>query len=64
MVASVISQLIGVATEFSTIIKIYKYKRLHKRHHFILMAMEMHSAPKHDMDHFIKECVCLFHNKQ
>jgi hypothetical protein len=31
---------------------------------FILMAMEVHNAPRHDMDRFIKECVHLFHNSQ
>jgi hypothetical protein len=31
--------------------------------HFILMAMEVHNAPKHDMDHFIKECARLFHDR-
>jgi hypothetical protein len=28
-----------------------------------LMAMEVHGAPRHDMDHFIKECTCLFHDR-
>jgi hypothetical protein len=28
------------------------------------MAMEVHSALGRDMDHFIKECSCLFHDKQ
>jgi hypothetical protein len=28
------------------------------------MAMEVHDTLKYDMDRFIKECVCLFHNKQ
>jgi hypothetical protein len=28
------------------------------------MAMEVHDAPKCDMDCFISECACLFHNKQ
>jgi hypothetical protein len=35
----------------------------HKGHHFISMAMEVHSACRHDMDHFIKECAHIFHNK-
>jgi hypothetical protein len=33
---------------------------LHEGHHFILMAMEVHNAPRC----FIRECVCLFHNRQ
>jgi hypothetical protein len=28
------------------------------------MAMEVHGALGHDMDHFIKECARLFHDKQ
>ncbi len=31
---------------------------------FILMAKEVHGAPGHDMDCFIKECIHIFHNKQ
>jgi hypothetical protein len=31
---------------------------------FILMAMEVHSAFGHDTDCFIRECACLFHDKQ
>jgi hypothetical protein len=27
------------------------------------MAMEVHGAYRHDMNRFIKECVCLFHDK-
>jgi hypothetical protein len=27
------------------------------------MAMEVHNAPGHDMDHFIRECACLFHER-
>jgi hypothetical protein len=46
-----------------TIAKICKYRRLHERHRFISMAMEVHIAPNRDMDHFIKECAHLFHNK-
>jgi hypothetical protein len=60
---SVISWLVGVATKLSTIAKIHKYKRLHEGHHFILMVMEVHGSPGRDMDHFIKECARLFHNR-
>jgi hypothetical protein len=28
------------------------------------MAMEVHDTPKHDMDCFIRECACLFHNRR
>jgi hypothetical protein len=49
--------------ELSTIAKICKYKRLHKGHHFISMAMKVYGTPGHDMDCFIKECTCLFHDK-
>jgi len=45
--------------KLSTIVKICKYKRLHERHNFFLMAMEVHGALRHDKDHFIKECACL-----
>jgi hypothetical protein len=64
MVANVISRLAGVVAKLSTITKIYKYKRLHKGHHFIPMAMEVHSAPRHDMDRFIEEYACLFHDRR
>jgi len=60
---SVISQLVGVVVELNAIAKICKYRRLHEGHHFISMAMEMHTALGHDMDHFIRECACLFHDK-
>jgi hypothetical protein len=60
---SVISRLIGVTMKFNTIVKIHKYKGLHDRHHFILMAMEVHGAPRCDMDRFIRECAYLFHDR-
>jgi hypothetical protein len=44
MALSVINRLIGAAMELNAIAKIYKYKRLHERQHFILMAMEVHGA--------------------
>jgi len=28
------------------------------------MAMEVHGTPMHDMDRFIRECACLFHDRQ
>jgi hypothetical protein len=63
MVLNVISWLIGVAAKFSIIVKIHKYRRLQEKHHFILMAVEVHDAHEHDMDPFIKECVHLFHDR-
>ncbi len=63
MTLSVISRLVGAIVELNAIANIHKYKRLHEGHHFILMAMEMHGAPWHDMDHFIKECARLFHDR-
>jgi len=59
----VISRLEGAMAKFSTIVNIRKYKGLHEGHYFILMAMEVHDALGCDMDHFIRECACLFHNR-
>jgi hypothetical protein len=50
-------------TELNAIAKICKYRRLHEGHHFILMAMQVHDALKCDMDHFIRECGHLFHDR-
>jgi hypothetical protein len=63
VVASVISQPTSVAMELSAIVKIHKYKGLHEGHHFILMAMEVHITFGRDMDRFIKECACFFHDR-
>ncbi len=63
MALNVISQPIGATVKLSTIIKIRKYRGLHERHHFIRMVIEVHDTSKHDMDHFRKECVFLFHNR-
>ncbi len=57
---SVISQLAGPTPKLNTIARIYKYRKLHERHHFILLAMEVHGAPGNDMDRFIKEHVLIF----
>jgi hypothetical protein len=64
MALSVISQPIGAVVEFSAIAKFHKFRRLHETHCFIPMAMEVHGIPRHDMDHFIKECARLFHDRQ
>jgi hypothetical protein len=61
MASNVISQLANANVKFSAIVKIHKYKRLHERHHFIPMVMEVHGAPGCDMDRFIKECARFFH---
>jgi hypothetical protein len=61
---SVISWPINVVAKFNTILKILKYIGFHEGCHFILMAMEVHDALRCDMDYFIKECGCLFHDKQ
>ncbi len=62
--SSVINQPIGAIVELSAIDKIRKYRGFHEGHHFILMAMEVHNAPKCDMDRFIKEYAYLFHDRQ
>jgi hypothetical protein len=62
--SSVISWPTCVVVELSAITKNHKYKGLHEGHHFTSMAMEMHGAPGHDMDRFIKECARLFHDRQ
>jgi hypothetical protein len=64
MALSVINRLTSAIAKLNTILKIRKYRRLQKGHHFIPMAMEVHNATRRDMDHFIKECVHLFHNRQ
>jgi hypothetical protein len=64
VVSNVINRPVDVATELNAIAKIYKYKRFHEGHHFILMAMEVHNTSQFDMDCFIRECVHLFHNRR
>jgi hypothetical protein len=63
MATNVINQLVSAIVELSTIIKIRKYKRFHKGHHLILMVMEVHGAPRHDLDRFFRGCACLFHDR-
>jgi hypothetical protein len=63
MATSVINWPKGAVTKFNAITNIHKYNGLHEGHHFILMAMEVHNTPRRDMDHFIKECVHLFHDR-
>jgi hypothetical protein len=49
MALSVISRSLGAIVELSTIVKIYKYRRLQEGHHFIPMAMEVHGASRRDI---------------
>jgi len=63
MVSNVICQLACVVAKLSAIAKIHMYRGLDEGHHFILMALEAHDVLGHDMDRFIKECVCFFHDK-
>ncbi len=42
MAMNVISQPKGAIAELSAIVKICKYRGLHDKHQFILMAMEVH----------------------
>jgi hypothetical protein len=64
MALNVITRPIGVVAKLSAIAKIRKYRGHHEGHHFILMAMEVHSALGCDMDCFNWERVRLFHNRQ
>ncbi len=64
MASNVISQPACVTIKFNVFIKICKYKRLHEGHHFIPMALKVDDTLGHDMDCFIGECACLFHNKR
>ncbi len=63
MVTNVINRPTSVIVKLNVIAKIRKYRKFYEGHHFILMAMEMHCALKCDIDHFIRECVRLFHNR-
>jgi hypothetical protein len=60
---NVMSWPIGEIAKLNVVVKIRKYRGLHEGHHFILMAMEVHNTPGRDMDHFIKECARLSHNR-
>jgi hypothetical protein len=64
MTLNVISQLTNAIAKFNAIAKICKYRGFHEGHHFISMGMNMHGALGCDMDCFIRECACLFHDKQ
>jgi hypothetical protein len=62
MASSVISWSTCAVVKLNAIIKIHKYRGLQEGHHFILMAMEVHGAPNHDLDCFIKERARFFHD--
>jgi len=64
MAINVINEPTCATTKLNAIDKIHKYKRLHERHHFILMAMEVHGTKERGMDRFIKKCFRLFHDRQ
>jgi hypothetical protein len=62
MAMNVIIRPRGVVAKLNAITKIHKYRRIHERHHFISMAMEVDGAFWHDIDCFIRECASLFDN--
>jgi hypothetical protein len=64
MVLSVISRLTCAIAKLNTIVKIHNYRRFHEGHHFISIAMEVYNIFERDMDCFIKECACLFHDRR
>jgi hypothetical protein len=61
---NVISRPTNSIAKINIIVKIHKYRGLHKGHHFIMMAMEVHGTLEHDVYCFIKEYVCFFHDRQ
>jgi hypothetical protein len=60
---NVINRPTSVIVNLRAIVKIHKYKGFHERHRFIPMVMEVHGTLEWDMDHFIKECACLFQDR-
>ncbi len=60
VILNVISWLGGATKKINIIANIHMYKKLHEEHHFIPMAMEVHNALGHDMDHFMRECAHFF----
>jgi hypothetical protein len=63
MALNVVNRPSNAVVKLNAIVKICKYKGFHEGHHFISMVMEVHDTPKHDMDHFMKECARLFHDR-
>jgi hypothetical protein len=64
VVMRVINWSEGAVLELNVIVKIRKYRGLYEGHHFISMAMKMHTTFGCDMDCFIKECAHFFHDKR
>jgi len=64
MASSVIGWPVGAIAKLNAIAKIYKYRGFNEGHHFILMTMEVHDAPGHDVNCFIRECAFIFPNRQ
>jgi len=64
IIMSVINWPRGAVAKLNAIVKICKYRKIHERHHFIPMTMEVHDALWHDIDCFINECAHLFHNRR
>jgi len=64
VVLSVISRLTCAIAKLNAIVKIHNYRRFHEGHHFISIPMEVYNIFKRDMDHFIKECACFFHDRR
>jgi hypothetical protein len=63
MVLNVISRLANAIVKLNVIAKIHKYRGHHEGYHFIPMAMEVHGEPRCDINHFIRECARLIHNR-
>jgi hypothetical protein len=63
MVLKVISRPTSAVVKLSTIDKIHKYRGFQEGHHFIPMAMEMHSAPMHDRNCFLREYAGFSHDR-
>jgi hypothetical protein len=62
--SNVISQPTSAIAGLKAITKIHKCRRLHEGQDFIPMTVEVHGAPRRDMDCFIRECAHLFHDGQ
>jgi len=63
VVTNVINRLASAIAKLNTIVKIYKYKKIDEKHHFIPMSMNVHGTPRCDINCFIRECVRFFHNR-
>jgi hypothetical protein len=64
MVLNIISRLTNAIVKLNIIAKIHKYRGHHEGYHFIPMAMEVHGEPRCDINHFIRECARLIHNRR